>query len=163
VIGVDTNVLARTFVAEVDADAATERQRRAARDLIESSRCSTTCWPIPDSRQKTDQPWSRRWPVYAADSTSPMPCTMPAAVVARRWRRLRIAAFSGAAASSICRHACLYRQVPERELGPLWLNQLGGRRRRPLLVFLEGDPSGILPVEPAIGAAGEEEPRRLGW
>jgi predicted nucleic-acid-binding protein len=36
VIGVDTNVLARYFVAEDDADAATERQRRAARDLIES-------------------------------------------------------------------------------------------------------------------------------
>jgi predicted nucleic-acid-binding protein len=36
VIGVDTNVLARYFVAEADADAATERQRRAARDLIES-------------------------------------------------------------------------------------------------------------------------------
>ena len=35
-IGVDTNVLARYFVAEDDADAATERQRRAARDLIES-------------------------------------------------------------------------------------------------------------------------------
>ena len=35
-IGVDTNVLARYFVAEADADAATERQRRAARDLIES-------------------------------------------------------------------------------------------------------------------------------
>jgi hypothetical protein len=35
-IDVDTNVLARTFVAEDDADAATERQRRAARDLIES-------------------------------------------------------------------------------------------------------------------------------
>lgn len=35
-IGLDTNVLARYFVAEDDADAATERQRRAARDLIES-------------------------------------------------------------------------------------------------------------------------------
>ena len=35
-IGVDTNVLARYFVAEDEADAATERQRRAARDLIES-------------------------------------------------------------------------------------------------------------------------------
>ncbi|PZV21197.1 MAG: nucleotide-binding protein [Cyanobium sp.] len=35
-IGVDTNVLARYFVAEDDADAATERQRRAALDLIES-------------------------------------------------------------------------------------------------------------------------------
>lgn len=35
-IGVDTNVLARYFVAEDDADAATELQRRAARDLIES-------------------------------------------------------------------------------------------------------------------------------
>ncbi len=35
-IGVNTNVLARYFVAEDDADAATERQRRAARDLIES-------------------------------------------------------------------------------------------------------------------------------
>jgi predicted nucleic-acid-binding protein len=36
VIGLDTNVLARYFVAENDADAATERQRRAAPDLIES-------------------------------------------------------------------------------------------------------------------------------
>jgi predicted nucleic-acid-binding protein len=36
VIGVDTNVLARYYVAEDDADAASERQRRAARDLIES-------------------------------------------------------------------------------------------------------------------------------
>jgi predicted nucleic-acid-binding protein len=36
VIGVDTNVLARYYVAEDDADVATERQRRAARDLIES-------------------------------------------------------------------------------------------------------------------------------
>ena len=36
VIGVDTNVLARYYVAEDEADAATERQRRAARDLIES-------------------------------------------------------------------------------------------------------------------------------
>lgn len=35
-IGLDTNVLARYFVAEDVADAATERQRRAARDLIES-------------------------------------------------------------------------------------------------------------------------------
>lgn len=35
-IGLDTNVLARYFVAEDNADAATERQRRAARDLIES-------------------------------------------------------------------------------------------------------------------------------
>lgn len=35
-IDLDTNVLARYFVAENDADAATERQRRAARDLIES-------------------------------------------------------------------------------------------------------------------------------
>ena len=35
-IGLDTNVLDRYFVAEDDADAATERQRRAARDLIES-------------------------------------------------------------------------------------------------------------------------------
>jgi predicted nucleic-acid-binding protein len=36
VIGVDTYVLARYFVAEDEADAGTERQRRAARDLIES-------------------------------------------------------------------------------------------------------------------------------
>ena len=36
VIGVDTNVLARTFVAEDEADAATERQRRAAHDRLES-------------------------------------------------------------------------------------------------------------------------------
>jgi predicted nucleic-acid-binding protein len=36
VIGVDANVLARYYVAEDEADAATERQRRAARDLIES-------------------------------------------------------------------------------------------------------------------------------
>lgn len=35
-IGLDTNVLARYFVAEEDADAATDRQRWAARDLIES-------------------------------------------------------------------------------------------------------------------------------
>lgn len=35
-IGLDTNALGRTIVAEDDADAATERQRRAARDLIES-------------------------------------------------------------------------------------------------------------------------------
>ena len=35
-IGLDTNVLARYFVEEADADAATQRQRAAARDLIES-------------------------------------------------------------------------------------------------------------------------------
>ena len=35
-IGLDTNVLARYFVAEDGADAATERQRQAARQLIES-------------------------------------------------------------------------------------------------------------------------------
>ncbi|MFZ0407495.1 MAG: type II toxin-antitoxin system VapC family toxin [Cyanobium sp.] len=35
-IGLDTNVLARYFVAEDDADAATEAQRQAARQLIES-------------------------------------------------------------------------------------------------------------------------------
>ena len=81
---------------------------------------------------------------------------------ARRWRRLMIAASAGASDSSISRHACLCRQVPERESGPLWLNQLGGRRRRPLLVILEADPGSILPVEPAVGAAGEQQPRRLG-
>jgi predicted nucleic-acid-binding protein len=36
VIGLDTNVLARYFVEEDGADAATERQRQAARILIES-------------------------------------------------------------------------------------------------------------------------------
>jgi len=36
VIGVDTNVLARYFVEERDADAATQAQRAAARRLIES-------------------------------------------------------------------------------------------------------------------------------
>jgi len=36
VIGLDTNVLARYFVAEDGADATTERQRQAARQLIES-------------------------------------------------------------------------------------------------------------------------------
>jgi predicted nucleic-acid-binding protein len=36
VIGLDTNVLARYFVAEADADPATEAQRQAARQLIES-------------------------------------------------------------------------------------------------------------------------------
>ena len=46
--------------------------------------------------------------------------------------------------------------------GLLWLYQLGGCRRRPLLVLLEGDPGGILPLEPAVGAAGEQQPRRLG-
>lgn len=35
-IGLDTNVLARYFVAEADADPATEAQRQAARHLIES-------------------------------------------------------------------------------------------------------------------------------
>lgn len=35
-IGVDTHVLASTIVAENDAGAATERQRRAARDRLES-------------------------------------------------------------------------------------------------------------------------------
>ena len=35
-IGLDTNVLARYFVAEPAADPATERQRQAARALIES-------------------------------------------------------------------------------------------------------------------------------
>ncbi|MEB3165676.1 MAG: type II toxin-antitoxin system VapC family toxin [Cyanobacteriota bacterium] len=35
-IGVDTNVLARYFVREENADAATETQRQAARQLIES-------------------------------------------------------------------------------------------------------------------------------
>ena len=35
-IGVDTNVLARYYVAEDEADAATERQRRAAHDRLES-------------------------------------------------------------------------------------------------------------------------------
>jgi predicted nucleic-acid-binding protein len=35
-IGVDTNVLARYFVEEAEADAATQRQREAARQLIES-------------------------------------------------------------------------------------------------------------------------------
>jgi predicted nucleic-acid-binding protein len=36
VIGLDTNVLARYFVAEADVDPATEAQRQAARHLIES-------------------------------------------------------------------------------------------------------------------------------
>jgi hypothetical protein len=36
VIGLDTNVLARYFVEEADADSATETQRQAARQLIES-------------------------------------------------------------------------------------------------------------------------------
>jgi predicted nucleic-acid-binding protein len=36
VIGLDTNVLARYFVAEAGADTATESQRQAARQLIES-------------------------------------------------------------------------------------------------------------------------------
>jgi predicted nucleic-acid-binding protein len=36
VIGLDTNVLARYFVSEVGAEAASERQRQAARVLIES-------------------------------------------------------------------------------------------------------------------------------
>jgi predicted nucleic-acid-binding protein len=36
VIGLDTNVLARYFVEEADADSATEVQRQAARQLIES-------------------------------------------------------------------------------------------------------------------------------
>jgi len=35
-IGLDTNVLTRYFVAEAEADAATENQRQAARRLIES-------------------------------------------------------------------------------------------------------------------------------
>jgi predicted nucleic-acid-binding protein len=35
-IGLDTNVLARYFVEEAEADAATQRQREAARELIES-------------------------------------------------------------------------------------------------------------------------------
>ena len=35
-IGLDTNVLARYFVEEAEADAATQRQREAARGLIES-------------------------------------------------------------------------------------------------------------------------------
>ncbi|MFQ6537849.1 MULTISPECIES: type II toxin-antitoxin system VapC family toxin [Aphanothece] len=35
-IGLDTNVLARYFVEEAQADAATQRQREAARQLIES-------------------------------------------------------------------------------------------------------------------------------
>lgn len=135
-------MLARYFVPEDDSEAATERQRRAARDLIESGRpcfrpkrwpwswsdccggttasrwsrccrCSTTCWPIPASRQKTDQPWSWPWPVCATGSTSLMPCTMRAAAVARRWRHLMTAALCGAFASTISRHACLCRQVPE--------------------------------------------------
>jgi len=36
VIGLDTNVLARYFVAEADVDPATDAQRQAARHLIES-------------------------------------------------------------------------------------------------------------------------------
>jgi len=36
VIGLDTNVLARYFVAEAEADAITQHQRQAARRLIES-------------------------------------------------------------------------------------------------------------------------------
>jgi predicted nucleic-acid-binding protein len=35
-IGLDTNVLARYFVEEAEADAATQRQREAARQLLES-------------------------------------------------------------------------------------------------------------------------------
>ena len=70
------------------------------------------------------QPWSRPWPVYATGSTSPMPCTMPAAGVVRQWRRLMIVASGDASASSISRHACLCRQVPEGESGSLWANQL---------------------------------------
>jgi len=41
VIGLDTNVLARYFVEEDDADGATQRQRQAARDLIESGQPCT--------------------------------------------------------------------------------------------------------------------------
>jgi predicted nucleic-acid-binding protein len=35
-IGLDTNLLARYFVEEADADAVTQRQREAARDVLES-------------------------------------------------------------------------------------------------------------------------------
>ena len=47
-IGLDTNVLARYFVEEADADNATEAQRQAARQLIESGQeCfSPRPWPL---------------------------------------------------------------------------------------------------------------------
>jgi len=42
-----------------------------------------------------------------------MRCTMPAAAVARPWRRLTIAALCVAPGSSIWRHGCLCLLVPE--------------------------------------------------
>jgi len=90
VIGLDTNMLARYFVAEQGADDATLRQRRAARQLIESGRAlflpKTVAleleWVLrgydgfsteqvqqvyahllahPASPSKTGRPWSRPW------------------------------------------------------------------------------------------------------
>jgi predicted nucleic-acid-binding protein len=74
VIGLDTNVLARYFVAEDDADAATDRQRRAARALIESGQ--------PLFLAKTVA-LELEWLACATGSTSPMRCTLPVAAVAK--------------------------------------------------------------------------------
>jgi predicted nucleic-acid-binding protein len=90
VIGLDTNALARYFVAEQGADDATLRQRHAARQLIESGQAlflpKTLAleleWVLrgydgfsaeqvqqvyahllahPASPSKTDRPWTRQW------------------------------------------------------------------------------------------------------
>jgi predicted nucleic-acid-binding protein len=141
-MGVDTNVLARYYVAEDDADAATERQRRAARDLIDSGQplflAKTVAlelewvlrgyygFPVEQVLQVFDHLLAH--PGLTAEDRpaleqavagvrrgldSLMPCTMRAAAVVRQWRRLMIAALCGALASSIWRRACLCRQFPE--------------------------------------------------
>ncbi len=107
VIGEDSNVLARYLVAEEEADAASERQPRAAQDLIESSQTLFLAKTVSLEQALTGvsnglnfddalhhatcRSW-RRW---------------------HRWRRLMIAALCGASISIICRDAYLYQQVPE--------------------------------------------------
>ena len=105
------------------------------------------------NRQKPKQAMA----VVRSGLDSPMPCTMRTAAVARRWCRLTIKALHGASTSSMCGYACLYRQVPERESGPLGLNQLRGRHR-PRLVLLEGDFGCILQTRRLMALRASKSP-----
>ena len=80
-IGLETNVLARYFVEEADADAATQRQREAARQLIESGQNLF----LPKT-VALELEW-----------------VTPVAAPATRSPRLTIVVLPGASASSTCR------------------------------------------------------------
>jgi predicted nucleic-acid-binding protein len=122
----DSNVLVRYFVAEDDADAATERQRRAARDLIESGQplflAKTVAlelewvlrgyygFPVEQVLEVFDHLLAH--PGLTAEDRPAL--EQAVAAVVRQWRRLMIAVLCGGSGSSISLRACLCRQLPER-------------------------------------------------